>query len=92
MEDSQGHTMELRYLRDTDGREIDFVVMQDRKPLFAVECKSGDKELSKHIGYFKGRTAIPAYYQVHLHNRDFGDPTTGRVLPFTTFCKELGMV
>jgi hypothetical protein len=31
--------MELRFLRDTDKREIDFVVIKDKKPLFAVECK-----------------------------------------------------
>lgn len=41
--------MELRYLRDTDGREIDFVVLKDKKPIFAVECKSGDGQLSKHV-------------------------------------------
>jgi hypothetical protein len=35
--------MELRYLRDTDGREVDFVVVRDTKPMFAVECKTGDK-------------------------------------------------
>jgi uncharacterized protein len=35
--------MELRYLRDTDKREVDFVVLRDRRPLFAVECKSGEK-------------------------------------------------
>jgi hypothetical protein len=27
--------------RDTDKREIDFVVPKDKKPLFAVECKLG---------------------------------------------------
>jgi predicted AAA+ superfamily ATPase len=29
IQDSEGHTMELRYLRDTDGREIDFVVLKN---------------------------------------------------------------
>jgi len=28
-------------LRDTDKREVDFVVIRDRRPLFAVEGKSG---------------------------------------------------
>ncbi|MBY0386260.1 AAA family ATPase [bacterium] len=91
LEDTEGHNMELLYLRDTDGREIDFVVIKDKKPLFAVECKTGDKNLSPHINYFKSRTQIPAFYQVHLGSRDFGTTTHGRVLPFITFCKELGM-
>jgi len=90
--DTTGHQMELRYLRDTDGREIDFVVIKDKKPIFAVECKSGDKQLSKHISYFKERTSIPAFYQVHMQTKDYGSDKTGRVLPLTTFCKELGMV
>jgi predicted AAA+ superfamily ATPase len=92
IEDTQGHVMELRYLRDTDGREIDFVVLKDKKPIFAVECKSGEKELSKHIEYFRLRTKIPAFYQVHMQARDYGAESSGRVLPFTTFCKEIGLV
>ncbi|MFZ4715884.1 MAG: DUF4143 domain-containing protein [Bacteriovoracaceae bacterium] len=32
-EDIEGHTMELRYIRDTDKREVDFVVLKNKKPL-----------------------------------------------------------
>ena len=89
-EDTEGYAMELRYLRDTDRREIDFVVMQDKKPLFAVECKTGEKNISKHALYFKERTLIPKFYQVHLGEKDFGNEEKSvRVLPFTTFVKEL---
>lgn len=45
--------------------EVDFVVLQDRKPLFAVECKSSEKQLDPAIGYFQKRTRIPGFYQVH---------------------------
>lgn len=91
LEDTEGYKMELKYLRDTDGREIDFVVMKDNKPEFAVECKSGDKQLSKHIAYFRERTKIPEFYQVHLGSKDYGNAKMGRVLPFITFCKEKQM-
>ena len=84
--------MELRYLRDTDLREVDFVVLKDRKPIFAVECKSGDQQLSPHIKYFKERTNIPKFYQVHLKEKDFGNANNGRVMPFIKFCKEKGLV
>ena len=85
-EDVFGDTMELRFIRDTDKREIDFVVIKNKKPLFAVECKSGEKYLSTHIGYFKERTKIPRFFQVHLGTRDFGDENLqGRVLPFHIF-------
>ena len=49
IEDTDGRRMELRYLRDTDRREVDFVVIRDRKPLFAVECKSGERAVAPAI-------------------------------------------
>lgn len=92
-EDIEGIKMELRYLRDTQGREIDFVVLANKKPLFAVECKVGEKEPSPALNYFSMRTKIPLFYQVHLGTNDFlaGNPKI-RVLPFHTFCRELKMV
>ncbi len=89
-EDTEGYRMELRFIRDTDRREVDFVVLRDRRPLFAVECKSGEKAPSPAIGYFRERTAIPEFYQVHRGRRDFVSGGT-RVLPFPAFCGELGL-
>lgn len=91
VEDTEGYSMELRYLRDTDGREIDFVVLKNKKPIFAVECKTGERNISSHINYFKERTNIPLFYQVHLGTKDYGDAKNGRVLPFQVFCKEIGI-
>lgn len=90
VEDVEGRRMELRYLRDTDKREVDFVVLRDRKPLFAVECKSGDRAIGASVKYFAERTPIPRFYQVHRGDRSFA---TGKVvaLPFAQFCAELGM-
>ncbi|HPI41563.1 MAG TPA: AAA family ATPase [Pseudobdellovibrionaceae bacterium] len=92
LEDTEGHKMELRYLRDIDGREIDFVVIKNKKAIFAVECKTGDKNISSHIQYFKDRVNIPAFYQVHLGKAEYGEPKSGKVLPFASFCKELGLM
>ena len=90
VEDTQGYKMDLRFLRDTDKREVDFVVLQDKKPLFGVECKLSDKSVSPAIPYFKKRTGIPVFYQVHLKSKDIKTPT-GRIIPFTTFCRTLKM-
>lgn len=85
--------MELRYIRDVDRREIDFVVLKERRPIFAVECKSGEKSLSPSVGYFAARTDIPEFYQVHLGTKDYGHPAKGgRVLPFTSFSHEKKLV
>jgi predicted AAA+ superfamily ATPase len=90
--DTEGHKMELRYIRDFDEREVDFVILQNRKPLFAVECKKGDKQVSSHVKYFSERTNIPKFYQVHAGQNDFVHSERIRVIPFDQFCTETGMV
>ncbi len=87
MEDTEGYRMELRFLRDTDKREIDFVVLKDKKPLFAVECKTGEKNVNPCLFYFKERTDIPEFYQVHQGKRDYVAGGV-RVLPLLTFLEE----
>ncbi|OHD67593.1 MAG: AAA family ATPase [Spirochaetes bacterium RBG_13_68_11] len=92
LEDTEGYRMELRFLRDTDRREVDFVVLRDRRPVFAVECKTGERRASDAAAYFRARTTIPRFYQVHLGRKDYEDAEIGvRVLPFRTFCAELDM-
>jgi predicted AAA+ superfamily ATPase len=91
LEDTQGYKMELRFLRDVQGREIDFILLKNKIPLFAVECKTGEKQLSKNIAYFKERTRIPKFYQVHMGEKTYGHPSTGKVLPFWKFCIEEGL-
>jgi hypothetical protein len=88
VEDTEGHAMELRFLRDTDKRELDFVVLKDRKPVFAVECKSGERAVSPAIAYFATRTTIPRFFEVHLGDRHF-DAGKTVVLPYRTFCGQL---
>ena len=90
VEDTQGYSMELRYLRDTDKREVDFVVLKDGKPVFAVECKSGEKAIGPALRYFAERTPIPRFYQTHLGERHY---SSGKltVVPFIRLCEELGL-
>ena len=90
IEDTEGYRMELRFLRDTDKREVDFVVVKDGKAEFAVECKTGEKDISSSIHYFKERTQIPKFYQVHQGQKDY-EKNDIRVLPLITFSKELNM-
>lgn len=91
-EDTEGAKMELRFLRDTDGREVDFVVLQKGRPLFAAECKSGEKKVSPHLKYFQERTNIPVFYQVHQGQKDFSVSDAIHVLTFEKFCKEVGLI
>jgi uncharacterized protein len=91
-QDTEGDLMELRFLRDENGREVDFVVLKNKKPIFAVECKSGEKEISPHIKYFSERTNIPIFYQVHQGKKEFSRTDTIHLLPFSSFSKIVGLV
>jgi len=91
-EDTTGDRMELRFIRDAGGREIDFVVSRDGKPEFAVECKLGERSLSKNISYFAKRTAIPLFYQLHTGEKDVEvDAARARILPMTVLARSLGV-
>lgn len=90
VEDTEAHAMELRFLRDTDKREVDFVVLRNGRAEFAVECKTGERSAARACTYFRERTNIPRFYQVHMGTRDYGSAQADtRVLPFVTFCQEL---
>ena len=70
-EDARGEEMALQFIRNAQGKEIDFVVVKNQKPWFAVECKTDDRQLSKQISYYAERTNIPHFFQVHLGSKDY---------------------
>ena len=88
LEDTEGFRMDLRFLRDTDKREADFVVLKEGQPIFAVECKTGEKSINPALFYFKERTQIPKFYQVHEGSKDY-EKKGIRVVPVQTFFNEL---
>ncbi len=65
VEDTEDFHMELRVIRDTDRREVGLVVLRDRQPLFAVECQLDQRLPNRAIAYFRKRTEIPHFDQVH---------------------------
>lgn len=58
---------ELRYLRDKQKREVDFLVARDRKPWFLAEVKSTDTRLSPSLGYFQIQTKAPHAFQLVMN-------------------------
>lgn len=64
LHDAYGHKAELYFLRDIEGREVDFLVAINRKPWLAIEVKSGKEEISKPLVYFADKLKIPFAYQL----------------------------
>jgi hypothetical protein len=64
LQDRDGWRCELYYLRDADGREVDFLVAVDRKPWFAVEAKLSAEDVDPSLLYYRDRLRIPQAFQV----------------------------
>ena len=84
---------ELRYVRDKDKREVDFVVVRDRQPWFLVEVKLSEDRLHPHLGHFQAQTGAAHAFQV-VWNMPFvrADPfnqTDPVVVPAQTFLAQL---
>jgi hypothetical protein len=72
LHDQEGFDVELHYLRDRSGHEVDFLVTIDRRPWFAVEAKLSATTIEPSLIFFRDRLRIPWVYQVVLEGkRDF---------------------
>jgi predicted AAA+ superfamily ATPase len=63
-QDTKGRDLDLRYFRDVDGREVDFVVTDRTKPILLVECKWADAAIDKSLRYLKAKFPDAATWQV----------------------------
>ena len=91
-QDVLGYKSELRYIRDEKGKEVDFVVLRNRKPLFAVECKLTDTDIDPSLVQFKSKLDIPKWYQVHMGTKTRIIEPDFMILPFEKLCEELSLV
>jgi predicted AAA+ superfamily ATPase len=53
LEDTEGHDTELRFFRDVEGREVDFVLLRAGRPVRFVECKAADSTISPALLYLR---------------------------------------
>lgn len=89
--DTQGRPIELRYFRDIDGREVDFVIGErSGKPLAFVECKWDDAPLDSSLRYLHQRfPRVPAWQVSAVGRRDYVTPEGIRVAPATVLLRKL---
>jgi len=55
LEDYEGYRYELRYIRDKEGREIDFVILKEGIIEELIEVKYSDDKLSKSLNYYANK-------------------------------------
>jgi predicted AAA+ superfamily ATPase len=81
-QDVEGRDLELRYFRDVDRREVDFVVTEGHRPLLLVECKWDDAEVDRGLRYLTARFPDAQAWQVSAMGRqDYVTPEGIRVAP-----------
>ena len=68
IEDTKGLDMELRYFRDIDRREVDFVLMEAGRPIHFIECKKSLKNANRAMRYLKKRFPEVAATQICLES------------------------
>jgi predicted AAA+ superfamily ATPase len=89
-QDVEGLDLELRYFRDVDGREVDFVVTDRRKPVLIVECKLDDGPIDPSVRYLKAKFPDAAAWQVHAQGaKDYQTSEGIRVAPALALLKTL---
>lgn len=84
----------LHYLRDKEGREVDFLVTKNHKPWFLVEVKAdGHQGISKWLYYYQEKLKVPHAFQLgfdlpYVHKDCFSlhEPM---IVPAKTFLSQL---
>lgn len=64
LRDYSGFKTDLRYLRNAEKKEVDFLVIHNDKPWFAVEVKVNKTTASPNLEYFGSKIKIPFLFQV----------------------------
>ncbi len=55
LEDSQGYKYELRYIRDKEGREVDFAIVKEGELEELIEVKYSDDSIARSLSYYAAR-------------------------------------
>lgn len=89
-QDTEGENLELRYFRDIDRREVDFVVVRGKIPLQLIECKWADSEINPALRYLKERFPGVEAWQVSATGiKDYVTADGIRVCPARKFLGNL---
>jgi predicted AAA+ superfamily ATPase len=90
--DVEGHDMGIHFIRDKDGREVDFAITLDNEAINLIEVKTSDDSVSKHLRRFLPSSDLKRTQIVKNldHARSFPDGL--RVEPLTLFLSQMELI
>jgi hypothetical protein len=90
LEDRDGYRYELRYIRDKEGREVDFAVIKEGLLIELIEAKYSDENISKHLLYYANRLKPEKATQIVAQiKRPYDKGRIKVVDPITYFRKQI---
>lgn len=87
--DARGESWELFYLRDREGREVDFVVTQNRRVHWLIEVKASDDRVSPSLGYYTRKLNPKESIQLVLNLEHPQERAGIKVLPLAPWLEAL---
>jgi len=66
LQDVEGVSAELRYVRDRNKREVDFLLLKDRRPWVLIEAKTAETKESRNLVHFAAQLGVKHRYQVTM--------------------------
>ena len=88
-QDVAGEDIALHYIRDRDGREVDFLIVRDGKPCQLIEVKWADPTPSPHLRRFLADEQAQRVQVVGALTEARSFPDGLLVEPATTYLREL---
>jgi len=68
-QDIRGRDVDLRYYRDKYGREVDFIITENGKPIHFIEAKLSDSTVTKGLSYIRSKYPDIRATIVHLKGK-----------------------
>lgn len=76
---------EVRYIRDREKREVDFVLVKDKEPIALFEAREGGRDVNKHGRFFSEKLGIPFYQIVNHADKIEAFPGDCYIIPADNF-------
>ena len=90
LQDTEAKNIELAYLRDETGREVDFAIVENGSIKTLIECKWNDADISKSLSYMKKKFPESEAWQISaIGEKDYLSKDGIRVSPAVKFLKDL---